>query len=106
LICENLQQLKRLEVNYVHGIRGLKALSKLENLEELILINTREEEGDEEMMNFQRYFHKILPKLKVFATNGLDNEDEFYEESHVDCKDITPCALETCYTTFENEDEA
>jgi len=77
----------------------------LENLEELILINSRGKKGDKEMMNLQRDFHKILPKLKVFNTNGLDNEDPFYQETHVDCKNITPCALETCYTTFENEDD-
>jgi len=102
LICENLRQLKKLVGSYELGIRGLEALSKLENLEVLILRNSRGEEGDEEMMNLQQNFDKILPKLKVFGTNGFNNDDPFYESSLVDCKNITPCALETCYANFQH----
>jgi len=103
LICENLRQLKRLMGIYKQGIQGLEALTKLENLEELILTNgSLGEKGDEEMTNLHQNFYKILPKLKTFGTNGFHNNYSFYESIVVDCKNITPCALETCYTNFEN----
>jgi len=105
LICKNLRKLQRLKAFYLHGIRCIKPLKKLKNLEDLHLLNSRDKEGDEEMMTLQRDFYKILPKLKKFATNGFVNHGPFYESIVVDCKNVSPCALETCYANFEDEED-
>jgi len=93
-----------MRVEYKIGITGLSALRKLENLEELVLYSFGQSiSGDKEMKSLQRDFYQTMPKLKIFNTNGFDNDGMIYELGGVDCSKISaPCALVECYTYLED----